>query len=197
MDIILPGYSKVYFALAIGYLLLDYNVLRRVMQPDRWLMLRMPALILHELSHFIVALLLLGWPRISFKWERDASGVVEMGRVSYGPPLLGGFGHMLISIAPLLLYFVAWGIARHFLSQPQPLLLGLGWLVLVYLCVSAAAMFSRSDLADVGLIGRVVILLTILQIMAEPVVRMVALLYVALGRPDWFAELLGRYAVGM
>jgi hypothetical protein len=197
MDIILPGYSKVYVALAVGYLLLDYNVLRRLMKPDHWLMLRMPALIVHELSHFIVALLLLGWPRISFKWERDASGTVEMGRVSYGPPMLGGFGHTLISVAPLLLYFVAWGIARHILSQPQPLLVGLGWLVAVYLCVSAAAMFSRSDLADVGIIGRVMILLTILQIMVEPVVRIVAFAYVALGRPGWFAELLGRFAVGL
>lgn len=197
MDIILPGYSKVYFGLAIGYMLLDYNVLRRVMQPDRWLMLRMPALVVHELSHFIVAFFLLGGPRISFKWRQDASGVVEMGRVSYGPPLLGGFGHMLISIAPLLLYFVAWGIARHFLSQPQPLLVGLGWLVAVYLCVSAAAMFSRSDLADVGLIGRLMILVTILCILVEPVVRLIALIYVALGRPDWLTELLGRAAVGM
>lgn len=197
MDIILPGYSKVYLAISIGYLLVDYNILRRFLPRDRWLMLRMPALVLHEMSHYLVALLLLGWPSVSFKWREDASGVVEMGRVRYGPPLFGGFGHMLISVAPLLLYYVALWIARTYLSQPQPLLLGLAGLVAVYLCVSAAAMFSRADLADVGILGRLVILYVILFILVAPAVRVAAIVFVALGKPEWMAPMFGPHAASM
>lgn len=197
MDIILPGYSKVYFVLAIGYMLLDYNVLRRVMRPDHWLMLRAPALILHELAHFVVALVLLAWPRISFKWVRSPDGTVEMGRVIFGTPLMGGFGRMLISVAPLMLYFVALWIARSKLSGPLPVVAGLGWLAALYLCVSAAAMFSRSDLDGVGLLGRLMILLTILFIMVEPVVRMAAFVFVLLGKPEWMAPMFGPGAAAM
>lgn len=167
MDTFFEPHSAFYLFAALAWLILDRFVLAHYLPRMVWLRLRMPALILHEFAHWIVALLLLAWPRISFKARELPDGVVELGRVHFGRPLMGDFGRSLIAMAPLWLYYVGLFIAAYALGQPQPFWHGIGWLGAFYICMEAAALFSWSDFRAIGGVGRFIIVVMALIIVAK------------------------------
>ena len=82
MSIALSAYSSLYLVLAFGFLLFRHVcLLPRLTLRQHWL-LALPAALLHELAHFIPALLLLGRPTLSLKMERNEQG----GCMGWGMP---------------------------------------------------------------------------------------------------------------
>lgn len=169
MNIILAPYSPVYLVVSLTALAAWlFVLLPRVSLHGRW-WLHLPATLLHEACHYIAVLMLGGSPRMQLGLGYDSHGSLTYGSVIYTGVALGQIGKTLVSIAPLLLFFVAAAIAHLKLGQPQPLLHGLGWLAGIFWCLLGASMYSASDWRGTGLLGKFFVVTSALQIALMPV----------------------------
>lgn len=154
------AHDLTYGWIGLTLVLLDRLVLVRVLRPATWYWLRLPAVILHEAAHFLVALLLLAWPRVhSLTPTPLPDGSVRLGRVEWGPPLLGELGNGLAKLAPIAWFFVAGIAADHMLAQPHGLLEGLGWVLALWVMLEAGLLLSEDDLDGLGLLTGLAFLL--------------------------------------
>lgn len=169
MEITLAPYSKLYFVAAFGYLAVRQWILHpRLSQRAAWA-LCLPATFLHELAHWLVALLLGGAPRMSLALQQEADGTVTYGRVHFESTILGSLSDTLVYTAPLALMLVAIIIGETQLSRPQPILHGLGWLALAYVCLRAVCMYSPGDWRGTAWYSKPGVLLFALLMAAVPV----------------------------
>lgn len=184
MEITLAPYSKLYFVAAFGYLAVRHWILHpRLSQRAAWV-LCLPATFLHELAHWLVALLLGGAPRMSLVMQQEADGTITYGRVHHESTVLGGLTDSLVCTAPLALLLVAFIIGETKLSQPQPILHGLGWLTLAYVCLRAVCMYSPSDWRGTGWYSKPGVLVFALLLTAVPLLAALQVLLHWLGVSD-------------
>lgn len=152
MDTFFRANDLSYAWIVLTLVLLDRLVLVRVLRPVTWYWLRLPAVILHELAHYVVALLLLATPRIvSLRPTPMPDGSVRLGRVEWGPPLMGDAGHVMARLAPVLWFPVAALAASALLAEPRGLFEGLGWALGIWLALEAGLLLSEDDLRGSGL----------------------------------------------
>ncbi len=169
MDMTLAAYSPIYLTTSLVAVAAWMFVMEpRTSQRAQWWWY-LPATTLHELCHFLAVLALGGSARIHLGMRQEADGSVTFGHVTYEGAGGGQLGETLISVAPLLLYFVAAAIAVLKLAHPQPLLHGLGWLVCIFWCLMGASMYSASDWRGTGLLARILVVTSVLSLAMGPI----------------------------
>lgn len=163
MDTFFDPYDPLYAWLGLGWFAFDHFVLRRRLPGMTWHWLRLPSTLLHELTHFLVALALGANARItSLRPRQRPDGSVELGECTFAGPAGGHFGHVIIKLAPLAWFPLAAVLARYTMSEPRSLQAGLGLLACVLVMIRTAQMTSDADLRGTHLFGvlAVVMLLT-------------------------------------
>src|SRR6266568_7257714 len=107
MEYLRSSFSLAGFMPSAALVLIFYALLRAV-RNSMWriALLSLPGTIAHELTHFVVGLLLLAKPRGFSIWPTAEGSTWRLGAVSFGNIglLNGGF----VALAPLLLLPIAW-----------------------------------------------------------------------------------------
>jgi hypothetical protein len=96
-------------------LVLGFYVLLRAARSSMWriALLSLPGTIAHELSHFVVGMLLLAKPRGFSVWPRADGHTWRLGSVSFGN--IGLLNGAFVALAPLLLLPLVWLCVIHLL----------------------------------------------------------------------------------
>src|SRR5437899_11438356 len=117
--------SQAGFVPSVALVLIFYALLR-VARNSMWriALLSLPGTIAHELTHFVVGLLLLAKPRGFSIWPRAEGSTWRLGAVSFGN--IGLLNGAFVALAPLLLLPIAWLCVAHVLL-PLRLDGGGGW----------------------------------------------------------------------
>jgi len=165
MDTVFAPKDTVYLYAALTWAVVHYALLPRLLPRSirRWL--NVPAMLMHEFAHWLVAYGMLGFPRVSFREELDEDGCLTCAHVRWHFSLLGWIGNMMISIAPVVAGLgLAYYIADQQFTQEQPFWHGVGWLALFCVCIESVNMISNSDFKGLGLLGKGAFLWGCLQI---------------------------------
>ena len=96
-------------------LVLIFYALLRAVRNSMWriALLSLPGTIAHELTHFVVGLLLLAKPRGFSIWPTPQGHTWRLGSVSFGN--IGLLNGAFVALAPLLLLPIAWLCVVHVL----------------------------------------------------------------------------------
>ena len=96
-------------------LVLIFYALLRGLRDSMWriALLSLPGTIAHELTHFVVGLLLLAKPRGFSIWPTPQGHTWRLGSVSFGN--IGLLNGAFVALAPLLLLPIAWLCVVHVL----------------------------------------------------------------------------------
>lgn len=176
MDIYLQGSSAVYWLVGFGWLVCDWLILSRVLPYRWWVRLcRTPSTFLHESAHWLVAVVIGANPRMSIGYRLLEDGTNELGSVTTDDTCFGFLGRSAIASAPLWLMIPAVWIGWSVLTQPQPLPVGLAWLMLAY-WLTVAAQMSTDDFKLMGFMGKlaalsVLVLVAVLTIQRTPLAQ--------------------------
>lgn len=145
-----PAYTWI----ALGLIAVDRLVLARVLSPRKYAAIHLPSLILHELTHWVVAAVLGGWPTIKIYLEPHTlpDGSVVGGYTRWGDLWIGDIGRWMACAAPMGWFVVAQFIAGTQLARSQGFFDGIGWLLALLLALGAGLRTSALDLRNVGFI---------------------------------------------
>jgi len=170
MDIVFTPKDPFYLYAALAWAVVHYGLLPRLLpwRIRRWP--NVPAMLMHEFAHWLVAFALWGFPRVSFQQGPDEDGCPTVAHVRWDWHVLclfgvGWLGNALIAIAPFVAGLgLAYYIADQQFTQEQPLWYGIGWLTLFCVCIESVNMISNSDFKGLGLLGKGAFLYAVLQI---------------------------------
>ena len=143
-------------------LVLIFYALLRGARNSMWriALLSLPGTIAHELTHFVVGLLLLAKPRGFSIWPRAEGSTWRLGSVSFGN--IGLLNGALVALAPLLLLPIAWLCLVHVLlplwNDNQ-----WGWWLLAGYLAATALFAALPSFQDIKLGGRSLLLYTALS----------------------------------
>ena len=114
MEYLRSSVSLAGFMPSVALVLIFYALLR-VARNSMWriALLSLPGTIAHELTHFVVGLLLLAKPRGFSIWPRAEGSTWRLGAVSFGN--IGLLNGAFVALAPLLLLPIAWLCVAHVL----------------------------------------------------------------------------------
>jgi len=163
MDTIFAPNDPFYTTVAVTWAVVNYVILPRILpwSVRRWL--NVPAMLIHEFAHWLVAYGMVGFPRVNFREGVDKDGAPTVAYVRWHTGLFGWIGNAVISIAPFAGGLaLAWYIATYQFTVEQPFWHGIGLIVLFCWCIEAANMISNSDFNGLTIIGKVVFLYFVL-----------------------------------
>ena len=159
MDTFFSPFDPAYAAIAFTVVLLDAFVLRQVLPLKVWCLLRLPSTFLHELAHFVTALVFGARARMTVIPQVEADGSITLGRTDWEDLGMGFIGKSAVAVAPLGWLLVGLIMSRIVLAQPHTALGGLGWLLTCMAVVGAGLRLSGSDLANMDWLTRICVLL--------------------------------------
>lgn len=154
MDTFFDPFDPAYAAIAFSAVIADAFLLRRVLGFRAWCYLRLPSTFLHEVAHFLAALLFGGRARMTVVPQVEEDGSITLGRTEWDDLGMGFIGTSAVALAPLLWLFTGLAMARVVFSQPRSLVEGLGWLAACMAVVGAGLRLSASDLANMDWLSR-------------------------------------------
>lgn len=158
MDTFFSPFDPAYAAIAFSAVLMDAFLLRRVLPLKVWCLLRLPSTFLHELAHFLTALLFGGRARMTVIPQVEPDGSLTLGRTDWEDVGLGFIGTTAVAMAPLVWLLAGLVMARIVLAEPHSLLAGVGWLAACMAVVGAGLRLSGSDLANMDLFTRLCVI---------------------------------------
>jgi len=167
MDTVFAPKDTFYLYAALAWAVVNYGLLPLLLPWSirRWL--NVPAMLMHEFAHWLVAYGTMSFPRVDFREGLDRDGCPTVAHVRWHVSWFGWIGEALICIAPFAAGLgLAYYIADQQFTQEQPFWHGVGWLALFCVSIESVNMFSNSDFKGLGLIGKAVFLFVVFQIFA-------------------------------
>lgn len=174
MDMFFSPFDPAYAAIAFSVVLLDAFLLRRVLPLKVWCLLRLPSTFLHELAHFVTALVFGGRARMTVAPRVEADGSITLGRTDWEDLGMGFIGKTAVAVAPLGWLLAGLVMARVVLAEPHSFLGGVGWLAACMAVVGAGLRLSGSDLANMDWLTRILVILYLLSFIAGMVFQLPA-----------------------
>lgn len=172
-----PGRTSgfIYTAIAIATVVVNTVVLRRYLSERAFFWCQLPATLLHELAHYVVALMTLCRVReFSAVPIRQPDGSWELGRVDYTTSGPVPFAVSLVAIAPLPVNLVAaYLMFGWYSTQPMSLIGGVASSVFMgYLLMGAMPSFA--DLRQARIVGVALAIIVFPLLWAVPVLLLSA-----------------------
>jgi len=154
-----------YIYAALAWVVVNYVLLPLLLPWSirRWL--NVPAMLMHEFAHWLVAYATFSFPRVDFREGVDRDGCPTVAHVRWHLSWFGWIGEAVICIAPFVAGLgLAYYIADQQFTQEQPFWHGIGWLALFCISIESANMISNSDFQGLRLPGKAVFLVFVFHI---------------------------------